>query len=131
MRKELYGYYVTRGLLILAWIGLMILLKARWEIVLFGVLFMVGFYLWLPHSGRYVIRADKPFSPLASDERERVISFQAAAYAFAVLVILLAAAVIWSGLHNQDRLSVELVSTIMAIGLITQLIVSLWLHRKT
>lgn len=131
MRKELWGYYITRSLLILAWVGLMFLLKARHEIILFGVLLMTGFYLWLPHSGRYVLRVDKPFSPLASDERERMISLQAAAYAFAVLVILLAASVIWSGLCGRDMLPVELVSTIMAIGLITQFIVSLWLHRKT
>ncbi|MBC7233232.1 MAG: hypothetical protein H5T68_08350 [Chloroflexi bacterium] len=131
MRRELYGYYVTRGLLILAWLGLMILLKAHWEIVLFGVVFMIVLYLWLPHSGRYVIRTDKPLSPLASDERERMVSLQAAAYAFAILVILLAAVVIWSGLRGQGMISIELVSTIMAIGLITQFIASLWLHRKT
>lgn len=131
MRKGLWGYYITRGLLILAWVGLMILLKARREIISFGVLFMIGFYLWLPYSGRYVIRIGKPFSPLASDERERMISFQAAAYAFAVLVVLLTIAVLWSGLRSKDMLPVELVSTIMAIGLITQFIVSLWLHWKT
>ncbi|MGQ9492757.1 MAG: hypothetical protein ACUVR2_03200 [Anaerolineae bacterium] len=130
MRKGLYWYYITRGMLILAWIGLMILLKARREIVLFGVLLMTGLHLWLPHSGRYVIRDDRPLSPLEHDERERAISLRAASYGFSTLVVLLAAAVIWAGLHSRNTLSVDQVSMIMAIGLITQFVASLWLHRQ-
>nr|MBC7244702.1 hypothetical protein [Chloroflexota bacterium] len=130
MRKGLYWYYITRGMLILAWIGLMILLKARREIILFGVLLMTGLYLWLPYSGRYVIRDDRPLSPLEHDEREQTISLKAASYGFSVLVVLMAAVIIWAALHSQDVLSIEQVSLIMAIGLITQFIASLWLHRQ-
>jgi|GEM_PF-1305908 len=130
MKRDLRWYYATRGLLILAWIGLMVLLKARTEIILFGALVMIILYLWLPHSGRYVIRTDKPLSPLQRDERERTISFRATAYAFSVLLVLLAAAVIGAGLRGQNTLSIELVSTIIALGMIIQLAANLWLRRK-
>lgn len=130
MRKELRWYYLTRGLLVLAWVALMILVKARLEIVLLGALAMGAPYLWLPHSGRYVIRTDRPLAPLQRDERERMISWQAGGYALAVLVILLAAAVLGSGLRGQETPSVDLVSAGLGAGMTVWSAASFWLHRK-
>ncbi len=130
MRKELRWYYLTRGLLVLVWVGLMILVKARLEIILLGALAMGASYLWLPHSGRYLIRANRPLAPLERDERERMISWQAGGYAFAVLVILLAAAVLRAGLRGQETLSVDLVSVTLGVGMIVWFVAGFWLRRK-
>ncbi len=130
MKRDLRWYYVTRGLMILAWAGLMALLETPREIIVLGALLMTVFYLSLPHSGRYVLRADRPFAPLQRDERERTISSWAAAYAFASLIVLLAAAVLVTSLRGQDTLSTELVSAIMAVGMAVWFVASLWLRRK-
>lgn len=59
MRKGLRWHYVNRGLIVIAWVVLMILVEARWETLLLGVLAMGAFYPWLPHRGRYLLRTDK------------------------------------------------------------------------
>ncbi len=130
MRRELRWYYVTRGLIVLAWVALMVLVGARFEIILLGVLAMGAFYLWLPHSGRYLIRTDKPLAPLQRDERERMIAWQAGSYAFAVLTALLTAAVLGAGLRRQGTLSVDLISVILGVGMTIWFAAAFWLRRK-
>ena len=130
MRADLRWYYVTRGLMVLVWIGLLALLGTPKEIILLAALPAIAFYLWLPRSGRYVIRADRPFSPLRRDERERMISSRAAACAFATLLAGLGAAVLAAGLRGQDTVSTELASTIIAVSTVVWFAASLWLHRK-
>lgn len=130
MNGNLRWYYVTRGVLILAWVGLMDLLGTRREIILLGVLLMIARYLWMPRSGRYVIRADRPLSPLQRDERESAISSRAAAYAFVATLVPLAAAVLLATLRGQDTLSTDFVSSVVALGMMVWLAASFWLHRK-
>ena len=131
MKGSLRWYYVTRGLMILAWVGLMALLGTRREIIFFGALLMVAFYLWLPRSGRYAFRADRPLSPLRRDERERMISSRAAAYAFVATLVALSAAVLAATLRGQGILSTDMVSSIIALGMMVWFAASFWLHRKS
>ena len=130
MRSSLRWYYVTRGLMIVVWIGLLALLGTPREFILVGAIMMTAFYLWLPRSGRYVIHADKPFSPLRRDEREQAISLRAAAYAFVALLLPLAGAVLMAGLRDQDTLSTDLVSSIIAIGMVVWFAANYWLGRR-
>jgi len=130
MNRGLRWYYVTRGLLILAWVGLMLLLETPREIILLGVLLMAALYLWLPRSGHYVIQQDKPFSPLLKDERERAISLRAGAYAFVVLVMMLAGTVLTAVFRDQNALSVDWISTILAVGMMVWFGANLWMHRS-
>jgi len=129
MKGSLRWYYVTRGLIALTWVGLMVLLGTPREVILPGVLLMAVFYVWLPRSGRYVIRGDRRFSPLQRDEREQAISSRAAAYAFVALLIPLAAAVFVAGVRGQDTVSTDLVSTIIGVGMMVWFMGSFWLRR--
>jgi len=130
MNKGLRWYYVTRGLLMLAWVCLMLLLQARREIIVLGVLLMIPLYAWLPRSGHYVIQEGKPFAPLQRDERERAISLRAGAYAFVALVVLLAATVLTAVFRDQKALSVDWISTVLAVGMMVWFGASFWLHRS-
>ena len=131
MNGNLRWYYVTRALLILAWVGLMDLLGTRREMILLGVLLMIARFLWLPRSGRYVISEDRPLSPLQRDERERAISLRAAAYALVATLVPLSVAVLVATFRGQGTLSTDLVSSVIALGMVVWLGVSFWLHRKT
>lgn len=130
MSRGFWRYYAVRALIILAWIAVMILLKARWEIVVFGSLFIAAFFVYLPRSGRYLVRADSSPWPLRRDERERTISLQAAAYGFAAVMVMLAAAVLGAGAFGRDSLSLELVSMILAVSMIVRFVADFWLHRS-
>jgi hypothetical protein len=130
MKGSLRGYYLTRGLLVLGWMLLMWMLEAKREIILAGSVLMLFLFLWLPHTGRYLVDVSKPFLPLRRDERERAISLRAASYAFATLATLLAVAVLCAGLRAQDSLSLDTVSAILAVGMIVWFVGSLWLRRR-
>ena len=130
MSKGLRWYYVVRALIVLAWVAVMLLLKARREMVVFGALFIAAFYAWLPRSGRYVVQADSPLSPLRRDEREQTIGLRATAYGFVAVTMLLAAAVLGAAAFGRDSLSVELVSTILAVGMIARFAADFWLRRR-
>jgi len=130
MKGSLRWYYLTRGLLVVGWVLLMWMLEAKREIILAGAVLVVFFFLWLPHTGQYLVDASKPFSPLRRDERERAISLRAASYAFATLVTLLAVAVLGAGLRAQDTLSLDTVSAILAVGMIVWFVGSLLLRRR-
>jgi hypothetical protein len=130
MKRDLLWYYVTRGLIILAWVGVMVLLQAPSGTILLGALLMVAFYMWLPRSGRYVIQGDRPFAPLRRDEREQIISFRATSYAFAVLVALLAAVVLGADLRGQETLSADLVGITIGLGLAVWFAANVWLRRR-
>ncbi|HUT15650.1 MAG TPA: hypothetical protein VMY98_05335 [Anaerolineae bacterium] len=131
MNGNLRWYYVTRGLMVLAWVGLMALLGTPREIMLVGAVLMAAFYLWLPRSGRYVIRTDRPLSPLLRDEREHAISSRAATYAFVAMLVPLAAAVLVASLRGQDAVSTDLISSIIAVSMTVWFVASFWLRRKT
>jgi hypothetical protein len=107
-----------------------LLLETPREIILLGVLLMAALYFWLPRSGHYVIQQDKPFSPLLKDERERANSLRAGAYAFVVLVIMLAGTVLTAVFRDQHALSVDWISTILSVGMMVWFGASLWMHRS-
>jgi hypothetical protein len=130
MKGSLRVYYLTRGLLVLGWMLLMWRLGAKTEIILAGGVLILFVFLWLPHTGQYLVDVSKSFLPLRRDERERAISLRSASYAFVALAALLAAAVLWAGLRAQDSLSLNMVSAILAAGMIVWFAGGLWLRRR-
>lgn len=76
--KGLAWYYITRLAMVALWVlvatvaGLPI-----WASAL-PAAGMIAYFVWLPRSGRYVVREDQPLAPMGRDERGRAISGRAA-----------------------------------------------------
>ncbi|MCJ7620436.1 MAG: hypothetical protein MUP64_09495 [Anaerolineae bacterium] len=129
-KKGLAWYYVTRLAMVALWLlvatvaGLPI-----WASAL-PAAGMIAYFVWLPRSGRYVVRQDQHLAPLRRDERSQAISRQAATWAFVVETLLVSAGMIWGVISHQQGLT-GFLGVVLAAGMLTYLVVQGWLGRKS
>ncbi len=127
--RELAWYYITRLAIVALWLvvatvgGL-----PPWASVLSSGA-MIGYFVWLPLSGRYVVRQDRPLAPMRRDERTRAVSSKAVQWAFMVQVLLLGGGMVWATLSHQDQLG-AILGLILGAGMLTYLVAQGWLSRR-
>ncbi len=128
--RGLAWYYVTRLLIVGLWllaatvVGLPI-----WASALPAAA-MIAYFVWLPRSGRYVVREDRPLAPMRRDERSQAISGRAATCAFVVQTLLVGAGIVWGALSHQQELS-GFLGLVLAGGLMTYLVAQGWLAVRS
>lgn len=128
--KSFAWYYVTRLALVAVWlIAATIGGLPLWASALVAGA-MIAYFVWLPRSGRYVVRADQPLAPMRRDERSQAISGTAARWSFAVQMLLLAAGMIWGTLSHRQELTAAL-GLVLAAGTLTYLLAQGWLARRS
>jgi hypothetical protein len=86
--KGLAWYYVTRLALVALWLLVIMVAGLPVWLSVPTAAAMVAYFVWLPRSGRYVVRQDRPLTPMRRDERSLAISGRAAAWAFVVETLL-------------------------------------------
>lgn len=129
MVRGLTWYYLTRLAVVALWLvvatvgGL-----PPWASVLSAAA-MIGYFVWLPLSGRYVVSKDRPLAPMRRDERARAISSKAVRWAFMVQILLLGGGMVWATLSHQDQLG-AIFGFILAAGMLTYLVAQGWLSRS-
>ena len=127
--KGLAWYYVTRLAVVALWLlvatvaGLPI-----WASAL-PAAGMIAYFVWLPRSGRYVVREDQPLAPMRRDERSLAIGRQAATWAFVVETLLVSAGMVWGVLSHQQGLT-GFLGLVLAAGTLTYLVAQVWLGRQ-
>lgn len=128
--RGLAWYYITRLAIVALWLvvaafgGL-----PPWASVLSAGA-MIGYFVWLPLSGRYVVRKDRLLAPMRRDERTRAVSSKAVQWAFMVQILLLGGGMVWATLSHQDQLG-AILGFILAAGMLTYLVAQGWLsHRR-
>jgi hypothetical protein len=129
-KKDLAWYYVTRLAMVALWLlaatvaGLPI-----WASAL-AAAGMIAYFVWLPRSGRYVVRQDQPLAPMRRDERSLAISGRAATWGFVVETLLVSAGMVWGVISHQQGLA-GFLALVLAAGLMTYLVAQGWLGRNS
>ena len=123
------GYYITRTLISVAFGGLFWLAGLPGWSAPIVALVMLAFFLWVPHSGRYVARFTGDTARLRRDERMQAIRDQAARNALLGTVLALAAAVLYYGLIAPGDVPVTVLSLILALGTLIYAGSDYWLRR--
>ncbi len=127
--RGLAWYYLTRLAVVALWLVVAALGGLPpWASVLSAGA-MIGYFVWLPLSGRYVVHKDRPLAPMRRDERAREISSKAVQWAFMVQILLLGVGMVWATLSHQDQLG-AILGLILAAGMLTYLMAQGWLSRR-
>jgi len=128
--RGLAWYYVTRLLIVGLWLlaatvaGLPIWVSAL------PAAAMIAYFVWLPRSGRYVVREDQPLAPMRRDERSQALSGKAATWAFVVQTLLVGAGIVWGALSRQQELT-GFLGVVLAVGMLTYLVAQGWLAARS
>jgi len=128
--KGLTWYYVTRFALVALWLLVATVAGLPVWLSLLAAGAMVAYFVWLPRSGRYVVREDQSLAPFRSDERSQALSSRAAAWAFVVETLLVGAGVVWGVVSQQHGLA-SFMGLVLAAGLMTYLVAQGWLARTS
>jgi hypothetical protein len=91
---------------------------------------MVVYFVWLPRSGRYVIREGQPVAPMRRDERGRAVSGTAATWAFVVETLMAGAGMVW-GVVSRQQVLTGFLGLVLAAGMLTYLVGQGWLARQS
>lgn len=127
--KGLAWYYVTRLAMVALWLLVAMVAGLPVWLSVPTAAAMVAYFVWLPRSGRYVVREDQPLAPMRRDERGRAISGRAATWGFVVETLLVSAGMIWGVLSHQQELA-GFLGLVLAGGMLTYLVAQGWLGRQ-
>lgn len=127
--KGLTWYYVTRLALVALWLLVAVVAGLPVWLSVPTAAAMIAYFLWLPRSGRYVVREDQPLAPMRRDERSQAISERAATWAFVVQTLLVVAGIVWGVLSHRQELT-GFLGLVLAAGLMTYLVAQGWLGRQ-
>jgi hypothetical protein len=92
-----------------------------------GVAF--GFFLWAPHSGRYVAHPEAGVTAMQWDERTQAIADKAARNAFIVLGLSVAGIVIYFGMFARTNVPVTTLNLTLVLAGLVYVGTDFWLRR--
>ena len=78
----------------------------------------LAIFLWLPHSGRYVVRAELGVTALIRDERTQRIADRAARNAGTVTMIATGGVIIYFGLIASAKVPVAVLNFVLLLGIL-------------
>lgn len=122
------SYYLSRAIISAFLGGLIAMSGSPWWASTFVGLATFIFFLWAPRSGRYV-DSEHGVAPLERDERSQAILCKASRNAFMTTTLLLAALTIYFGVIHPGSVSVNLISLVLFLGMLTYFASDYWLRR--
>jgi hypothetical protein len=128
--KGLAWYYVSRLALVALWLLITTVARLPLWLSVPTAAAMVAYFVWLPRSGRYVVREDRPLTPMRRDERGQAVSGRAATWAFVVETLLAGAGMVWGVVSHQQVLT-GFLGLVLAAGMLTYLVAQGWLVRQS
>ncbi|MEW6717782.1 MAG: hypothetical protein AB1345_09790 [Chloroflexota bacterium] len=117
--SKLTGYYFSRFVISIVLGGLFLLTGAAWWQALIAVLGSFAWFLWAPHSGRYVVRTEKGATALHRDERTQRITNQAGRNAWVIVTVLGGGLASYYGFLAIADMPVSLLGLLLLSGVIT------------
>ena len=117
--KGMSLYYISRAVVSIAFGGLFYLSgSSLWTAILIGsVAFM--WFLWAPHSGRYMVHPELGITALRRDEHTQQINDHAARNAFVVLGMAIAILSIYFGSVLRADIPVRMLNYVLILGAFT------------
>jgi hypothetical protein len=124
------SYIISRGILAVAMAGVFAATGTPlWLSAVIGILVFLLF-LWLPRSGRYVVRPELGATALRRDERTQQITDKAARNAFVVLGLVVAGGSIYFGAAEPSQVPVGFLTTALTVGALTYFLSDLIMRRS-
>ena len=123
-------YYLSRIILSTAF-GLLLFITGSpfWMVILISG-FILAYFLWAPHSGRYSVHPELGVTALRRDERTQAINDKAARNAFIVSMLTVGAIAIYFGLFGAINISISVLNIVLIIGVLTYFVSDLWLRKS-
>ena len=123
-------YYLSR-LLVSTLFGVLFALTGSlwWGAVLAGVAAFI-FFLWAPHSGRYVVHPEFGVTALRRDEHTRIINDKAARNAFILTALVLAGGAIYYGALTQVFVPLAFLHWTLIFAVVVYYLSDFWLRRS-
>jgi hypothetical protein len=128
--RGLGWYYVTRLALVALWLLVAVIAGLPVWLSVPTAAALIAYFVWLPRSGRYVVREDQPLAPMRRDERNQALTGRAATWAFVVETLLVGAGVVWATLSQQQGLA-GFLSLVLAAGVLTYFVAQAWLAQRS
>jgi hypothetical protein len=122
-------YYVSRGLIALAFGILFVLTGSPWwaGVLIGGAVF--AWFLWAPHSGRYAVHPELGVTALRRDERLESINDKAARNALVVVMLILGAATAYYGISGLAVVPITILKALLVLGALVYFASDFWLRR--
>jgi hypothetical protein len=119
MKTTVSSSYIITRTLIAAGLGALIGWKTYWWSGVLTGAAALTFFLWATRSGRYMVQANGGVAPMRLDERTRTIRDRAAKNAFVVLMLALAALVLYFGLVQPGNIPTQMLLGVLGLGFLS------------
>lgn len=123
-------YYLSRAVIAAA-LGLFLLIGGLpWWAALLATALVLVLFLWMPRSGRYILKPEAGAAPLRRDERSRQISNRAGSIAFAVTMTAVGVLAVCYGMILQSEVPAVWLSLVATLGLLAYYAADFWMRRR-
>lgn len=111
-------YYLSRALFCVVFGGLFRLAGWPWWLAILAGVVPFAIFLWLPRSGRYVVRPELGATALRRDERTQRIADRAMRNAGMVTMLAIAGVGIYFGLIAPANVPVAVLNFVLLLGIL-------------
>jgi len=127
--RSMLSYYVSRGLIALAFGILFVLTGSPWwaGVLIGGTAF--AWFLWAPRSGRYAVHPELGVTALRRDERLESINDKAARNALVIVMLILGAVTAYYGISGLAAVPITILKAILVLGALVYFASDFWLRR--
>lgn len=122
-------YYISRGVISIAFGGLLYLVSRSLLISLLGGVLVLIIFIFLPRSGRYKVFPQKGGTALRRDEWTQSINQRSGLNAWVIVTIAGAGLVLYYGLISPGDVPTILLGGLLVLGWITYYLSDYWMRR--
>lgn len=122
-------YYISRGVLSIAFGVLLYLVSDTLVLGLLSAILTFIIFVFLPRSGRYKVLAHKGVTALRRDEWMHSINQRSGRNAWVIVAIAGSGLVLYYGLISPGDVPVNLLSLLLLLGMVTYYVSDFWLRR--
>ncbi len=123
------GYYISRGILSIAFGGLAYLLSHNLLVGVLSAFLPFIIFLYLPRSGRYKVFPREGSTALRRDEFTQSVNQRSGLYAWVVVAIAGSALILYYGLVSPGDVPVGLLGLLLLAGMVTYYVSDYLLRR--
>jgi hypothetical protein len=123
------AYYVSRGILSIAFGGLVYLFSGYPLAGVLGAVLPFSIFLYLPKSGRYMVVPKEGTTALRRDEFTQSVNQRSGLYAWVVVAVAGGVLVLYYGLISPGGVPVSLLGLLLLAGMVTYYVSDYLLRR--
>lgn len=129
MKKEMQNYYISRGIISIAFGLVVYLFTQLFWLGLLMIILIFGVFIYLPNSGRYKLEYDGGVTPMRRDEWTQRINDKAGRNAWILVALMGSFFILYFGLISPGDIPVYILGIIIFSGFAAYFISDFWLRR--